>query len=112
MFVPKVGSFDWREVGISDVEGTPVPPGQGSQLGPVPPERVPSDRRDRQRRTRVEYVGPRPASQSAGGVQRLTYGPHKRNTSDNRLPQYRHVLRHRPHKAKSLIALHNMYDRQ
>lgn len=48
MFVPEEGSFDWRQVRVADVGGAAIPSGDGLQLGPVVPEGVPRDRRDRQ----------------------------------------------------------------
>lgn len=69
MLVPEEGAFDGREVRVADVGGAAVPPGHGSQLRPVVPERVPNDRRVWQGGARVQNVGPRPAvAQPASGV--------------------------------------------
>lgn len=73
MLVPEEGAFDGREVRVTDVGGAAVPSSHRSQLRPVVPEGVPSDRRDRQGRARVENVGPRPASESSRVVQWCTY---------------------------------------
>lgn len=73
MLVPEEGAFDGREVRVSDVGGAAIPSSHGSQLRPVVPEGVPSDRRDRQGWAGVENVGPGSTPQSSRVVQWCTY---------------------------------------